>query len=86
MLKISNILNNTQSLSDIIKTINNGGTYLHNSESIAAQYAYESQKESGYTIDKESIYRHLDVLIDNGALFNYKKSVEIAEFFIKRGY
>lgn len=85
-MKYSNIIHSAIRLDQITDVINEGGTHLYNSESIAAQYAYAAQIESGYAVCEEAIEAHLDVLVQDGASFDYNKAVEIGRLFIDRGY
>ncbi|MBM9536164.1 hypothetical protein [Desulfobulbus alkaliphilus] len=44
----------------------------------AASYAIRAQQESGDPIDEDSIEAHLDVLIERGAVFEYRPAKLLA--------
>jgi len=80
-MKTSTAIQSARTLTQIVKIINDE-IYDYGfgmaAEELAAQYAFEAADESGYTVTKEALECHLDVLTVSGALFNEKFSLEIA--------
>ena len=80
-------LQNCNSLNEIVNLINNEFSTDLSPEQLAAEYALDADKEAKnmalkggyeYTTNSGSIEVHLDVLIEEGAKFDYAKALEIA--------
>jgi len=54
------------------------GTSSHTPEQLAAQYALEAARESGYAVDADALSAHLDFLVDAGAVFDPAAALQIA--------
>ena len=70
---ISIALQNAQSIEDVVKMVNGGGTSEHWPWEIAGQYAYDAAEDK--TSAKE-IEAHLDILAEAGAKFSYPQVLE----------
>jgi hypothetical protein len=51
-------------------------TCSHEAIELAANYAHDAQKESGYDIDKESLEAHLGFLAEAGGKFDHKEALK----------
>lgn len=69
-------IKDAQSLAQVVKIIN--AETLHSSVKLAAEYAYNAQKESGYAIDRDAIEAHLGIIKDAGANFDMAAATECA--------
>lgn len=70
-----------KTLEQVVEQINNSpvqGFEDHTPEFLAAAYACDAQKESGYEITQDAIEAHLDILSENGAEFDYQEAVKVA--------
>lgn len=70
-VELSAFLLSAQSLDQVVKTINVGGTPLFGSNELAGQYAYIAAKESGYGFSDIQLFTHLEYLQQFGAHFDY---------------
>ncbi|HHR6165210.1 TPA: hypothetical protein ACS8GQ_000004 [Providencia alcalifaciens] len=80
MTKPTYDFNKFQDLSQAVQRINDGavqGFDDYTSEYLAAAYALESAKETGYD-DNASVEATLDFLVENGALFNFAEALTLA--------
>lgn len=79
MIKIANnSLQNCNSINEVIELINKEELTDASPELIAAAYALDACRESGYGFGKEEIEAHLDSLVEAGAIFEFIAAREIA--------
>ena len=67
-------------LKGVVESINNSPVQGYEdltSEWKAASYAIRAQQESGYPIDEDSVEAHLDILVENGAEFEYQEAMRM---------
>ena len=74
--KISAVLQNCQSIEDVVSLINKGGTSDYDANQIAGQYAFTAAKEAGFGYEIENAEAHLSVLSEAGANFDLIKAVD----------
>jgi hypothetical protein len=75
---ISSTLQNLHSLDEVIDLINQDGTNEFNGDQIAAQYAMMAIEESKTELSDVNVSFHLDVLVENGANFEYTPALKLA--------
>ena len=73
-------LSNLHTLEDIVDLVNNGGFASigreYTGEDVAAQYAVDACRETGFGYSKENIICHLEILCDNNAVFDLNKALD----------
>lgn len=72
---------NGKTLVQVVELINESpvqGFEEHTPEFLAAAYAVDAQSESGYEMSQEAVEAHLNVLVENGAEFDYQNAVNRA--------
>lgn len=73
----NNALENCRSIEQVVGLINDEMATDASAEMVAAKYAWDGAKESGYT-DDDSIEAQLDALVEAGAEFDFSNALEMA--------
>ena len=73
----NNELENCNSIGQVVELINDEMSTDASAEMVAAKYALDGAKESGYN-DNASIEAQLDSLVEAGAEFDFRKALEMA--------
>jgi len=74
--KISAVLQNCQSIKDVVNLINKGGTSHCDANQIAGQYAFTAAKQDGFGYEIENAEAHLSCLSEAGANFDLIKAID----------
>lgn len=71
---------NCNNIDQVIEIINNDFSCDLTKEKLVAIYVCDAIEKSDYKIyDEITIEFHMDILIQNGAIFNYRKAIDIIE-------
>lgn len=78
---ISEELKQAESIKDVVKIIDNGGTGFESPEEVAAKYAYLTAMQTERH-NKQDIQAELQILMEEGAMFEYPLALEYAETYL----
>ncbi len=78
---ISEELKQAESIEDVVQIIDNGGTGFESPEEVAAKYAYLTAMQTERH-GKEDIQAELQILMEEGAMFEYPLALEYAESYM----
>ena len=77
---VSRTLSEAHTIQSVVKIVNEGVVegiegIVFTSEQLAGQYAVEAAQQSGYNVDENEIWAHLEFLSNAGGKFNFSSAV-----------